>query len=508
MLQKFLRATEMCENLRNKSHGVHKHGIGGLVMGIIASNQLDHYGFVSVAKRGPEMLDDICGCRTSLTEQDALSSWNGVVLGILSHGQATGDHLGKLLERAPDFAMGHAMKGLACLMLGRREVVQAAHDASATAQAALARGGATERERLWCRALQDWLAGKPTGAIARMEAAMALNPADTISMKLSHGIRFILGDNQGMLRSVQRALPSHDPDHALYGYILGCHSFALEEMGDYEGAERVGLRALQFAQDDAWGLHAVTHVYDMTHRPDAGIALINENTGVWSQCNNFRFHVWWHKALLHLDQRDYDTALDLYDTKVRDEKTDDYRDFSNASSLLMRLELEGVNVGDRWVELADLAEKRTDDGCLAFADMHYMLALIGESRPDAAARMTARIAKSAQAADEMAAVMTSPGLSTSAGLEAFGEADYGTAFAHLRAAQPHFRAMGGSHAQRDVFERLTIEAGLRAGRLNEIEALLLERTTLRGGHEDSFAATRMDHVAQLRQVAENTTAAE
>lgn len=454
------------------------------------------------------MLDDVCGCHVSLTDTDALAAWNGVVLGILSHGQATGDHLGNLLKLAPDYALAHAMKGLACLMLGRREVIQTAFEASEAAQKALALGGATERERLWCIALQDWLAGKPSDAISRMETAMKLCPADTISMKLSHGIRFIMGDNTGMLRSVKRALPAHGPDHPLYGYILGCHSFALEENGDYEGAERVGLRALQFADDDAWGLHAVTHVYDMTHRTDAGISLIDDNPAVWNHCNNFRFHVWWHKALLHLDQRDYETALSLYDTKIRDEKTDDYRDFSNASSLLVRLELEGVNVGNRWVELADLAEKRTDDGCLVFADMHYMLALMGETRPDAAARMTARVAQSTKEQGEMAQVMTTPGLSTSKGLEAFGEADYNNAFAHLRAAQPHFQAMGGSHAQRDVFERLTIEAGLRAGQLNDTEVLLLDRTTLRGGYEDSFAATRREHIAQLRQMSQSTTAAE
>ncbi|NRB36802.1 MAG: archaeosortase/exosortase family protein, partial [Rhodobacteraceae bacterium] len=79
----------------------------------------------------------------------------------------------------------------------------------------------------------------------------------------------------------------------------------------------------------------------------------------------------WHKALLLLDQGDNDAVLALYDEQVRSEKTDDYRDFSNASSLLMRLELEGVSVGDRWEELAALAETRTDDGCLIFADLHY-----------------------------------------------------------------------------------------------------------------------------------------
>lgn len=454
------------------------------------------------------MLTDICSCPVSLTKPAAVEAWNGVIHGILSHGRATGDHLSRLLELEPDFAMGHAMKGLACLMLGRRELVAAAREASAKAQALLDLGGALERERLWCAALADWLDGKPTRSVAHMEAAMLLNPADTISMKLSHGIRFMLGDAAGMLQSVERVIDAHGTDHPLYGYVLGCHAFALEETGQYDRAEIVGLRGLIFKKDDAWGLHAVAHVYDMTHMTDQGIALIDNNLPAWDHCNNFRFHVWWHKALLHLDQGDIATVLDLYDTKVRDEKTDDYRDFSNASSLLMRLELEGVNVGDRWTELADLAEKRTDDGCLTFADMHYMLALVGETRTDAAARMTARVTRDAAQQDEVGRVMMSPGKATSEGLEAFGEANYDSAFQHLKTAQPAFQAMGGSHAQRDIFERITIEAGLRAGRLAETERLLLARTQLRDGYEDSFAASRMAQITKLQSLATSHTAAE
>ncbi|WP_341368519.1 tetratricopeptide repeat protein [Yoonia sp. BS5-3] len=454
------------------------------------------------------MLTDISTCQVSLDSAPALDAWNGVILGVLSHGQSTGDHLGALIKHAPDFAMGHAMRGLACLMLGRSEMIAPAQAAQVEAARALALGGTTKRECLWCAALDDWLVGRPSAAITRMEEAVRLNPADTISMKLSHGIRFMLGDNRGMLHAVEQVLPAHDPAHPLYGYVLGCHAFALEEMGQYEAAERAGLRGLEFAKDDAWGLHAVAHVYDMTHRTDQGISLIDNNLSAWSHCNNFRFHVWWHKALLHLDQGDIPTVLDLYDSKVRDEKTDDYRDFSNASSLLMRLELEGIDVGDRWVELADLAESRTDDGCLTFADMHYMLALIGDTRADATDRLTAQVAQNARKDGDMAQVMLSPGKAAATGLAAFGEANYAEAFAHLSTAKPDFQAMGGSHAQRDVFERLTIEAGLRAGRLAETEVLLRARTALRAGCEDSFAASRMQQLGQLRSYGAQSTAAE
>ncbi|WP_425091053.1 tetratricopeptide repeat protein [Tropicimonas sp. S265A] len=440
------------------------------------------------------MFTDICTSEVSLTNPKALSEWNGVVLGVLAHGQSAPVHLGRLLELEPGFAMGHALKGLSALMLARREMVPVAKEASATAQAALAAGAPTARERLWCAALQDWLDGVPSSAIERMEAALRLNRADTISMKLSHGIRFILGDAAGMRSSVEAVLPAHGPDHPLRGYVLGCLAFAMEETGAYDAAEKLGLEGLAYAPDDAWGLHAVAHVYDMTHRTANGIALIDSNHAAWDHCNNFRFHVWWHKALLHLDEGDVSTVLALYDDKIRSDKTDDYRDFSNASSLLVRLELEGIDIGDRWAELADLAETRSADGCLTFADLHYMLALTGDKREDAAARLTARIAQDARGATEAARVMSEPGVAVSQGLSAFSDGRYKAAFAHLHSVHPRFSAMGGSHAQRDVFERVTIEAGLRAGALSATRALLEKRIAQRKGAVDAFAETRLNKI--------------
>lgn len=444
------------------------------------------------------MLMDITSSQTSLTQADALESWNGLILGFLAHSTSTPEHLGRVLQREPDFAMALAAKGLFSMMMGRRELIEVAHQANTEAQRALALGGATERERLWCDALNEWVLGRPSYAVLRLEQALALNPADTLSMKTSHALRFILGDARGMRRSVEAVMAAHDRSHPLRGYALGCLAFAQEETGSYAMAEKSGREALEYAPDDAWGLHAVAHVYDMTHRPEQGIVLIDQNSAAWTHCNNFRFHVWWHKALLHLDQGDHAHVLELYDAKIRHEKTDDYRDFSNASSLLMRLELEGADVGSRWGELADLAESRSHDGCLVFADLHYMLALSGDHRPDAASRLLARVARDATGPEEGARIMLDPGRAAAEGLAAFGEAQYDTAYRNLAAARPQFQSMGGSHAQRDIFERMTIEAALRAGHLGDAEMLLNERTKLRNGAIDSFAEARMQMLTQAR----------
>jgi len=421
------------------------------------------------------MKTDIAQVPVSLRSDAALSSWDAMIRAFLAHNTQTPVHLGAVFDAAPDFAMAHAAKGLFSLMMGRAELVPVAREALTAARTAAANTTPTEREALWITALARWLDGSLTGAVMAME-------------------------EMGMRQSVERILPAHGPDHPLRGYLLGCHAFTLEETGDYARAEATGHEGLQTARDDAWGLHAIAHVHDMRAQPDAGIALIENNTAAWDHSNNFRYHVWWHKALLHLDRGELDVALALYDSQIRADKTDDYRDISNATSLLSRLELEGVNVGPRWQELAAFSENRVEDGCLVFADLHYMLALAAVGNDTARDEMTARFARDAAKSGEMPARVKAPGQAALAGLNAFAEGQYATAFAHLARARPDMQTIGGSHAQRDVFERITIDAGLRAGQIDATEAMLQDRLALRGGHEDRFAALRFAKIEQARRI--------
>ena len=57
---------------------------------------------------------------------------------------------------------------------------------------------------------------------------------------------------------------------------------------------------------------------------------------------------------------------------------------------------------------------------------------------------------------------------------------------------------GGSHAQRDVFERMTIDAGIRAGRLSEVSRMLDSRRAQRGGAEDNYALARRALISEAR----------
>jgi tetratricopeptide (TPR) repeat protein len=440
---------------------------------------------------------DFSGMDVSL-EAAHIPLWDKTIFGVLSHAASTGPDLNAVIAASPDFALAQAIRGISCLLLGRSEMVQVAREALTAAKVAAARRAPTAREMAFVLALEEWLNGRPTVAARRMQAVMEAYPRDALAMKMVQAIHFVMGRPQDMRASVESVLPAWD-DHPARGYLLGCHAFTLEETGDYEGAERAGKQGIALAPQDAWGLHAVAHVYDMTARAAEGLAWLEGRESSWAHCNNFRFHVWWHRALMYLDLGQYDAALQLYDAEVRSEKTDDYRDIANAASLLSRLEIEGVGVGDRWSELADLAENRATDGCLAFADLHYLLSLIGGERNAAAARLVAGMAAARPTDSESKKIISHPGLQVAHGLQAFAAGEYAAAWLHLQHAQADLCQIGGSHAQRDVFARITIEAALRGGYADAAESMLRVRMKQRNGSADGYTQRRLELVMNARE---------
>lgn len=441
-------------------------------------------------------LQDLYGYDVTLDDSAALASWQATVQAFLAHAAATPEHLTATLEKAPGFALAQTAKGFFMLLLGRRELVASAREAHAEATRLMA-SGATNRERHYLGALTLYLSGDMHAAAASLDTLLHHYPRDSLAMKLAQSILFVLGDGKGMRRSVENVLHAYGDDHPHTPYLKGCHAFSLEETGDYLAAEARGRDAVLRAADDAWGVHAVAHVFDMTNRTREGVAWLSEQPETWAHCNNFRYHVWWHLALFHLDRGETEEVLRLYDTRIRGEHTDDYRDISNGASLLSRLELEGVDIGNRWEEMAALCEARTDDGCVVFADLHYLLALNGGNRDAEAGALLKRMQADAHARDtSMKSVTASAGLPAAEGLMSFANGDYETAFARLNTARPQMQKVGGSHAQRDVFERITIESALRAGRLSSARDLLDDRTRRRGAL-DGYTERRLERIGDF-----------
>ena len=104
----------------------------------------------------------------------------------------------------------------------------------------------------------------------------------------------------------------------------------------------------------------------------------------WENCNSLLYtHNWWHIALYYLEKEESQKVLALYDTHIwgRAEKQSS-KDQVGAISLLLQLELRGVDVGDRWQELAAYLTARIHEHALPFQDLHYVYALARAGRTE------------------------------------------------------------------------------------------------------------------------------
>lgn len=414
-------------------------------------------------------------------------AWDRLTECVLSHDKTTPQAIAAIAELTPDDAKLHAAKGLFALQLGRAELV-------GIAKAALdaARGGTGRSEpaaQAYEAALSQWLLGNPQGAAQCLDRHLRLYPEDALAVKLGQAIRFMIGDIKGMRISLEAILPAYHEANAFRGYILGCHAFTLEESGDYAMAEQQGMLATLLAPRDAWGRHAVAHVHEMTGRAEAGRRWLMAGREDWRHCNNFAYHMWWHLALFELELGHHSKVLAIYDDMMRAEATDDYRDIANATSLLMRLELDGIDVGERWRELSQIAARRVDDHCVVFADLHYLLAL-SATHDEGAGKLIASLTEIARHEGETANTARLIGIAMAKGIEAFARGDYARTVSSLEPIRHDWQRLGGSHAQRDIFQQILIEASLRAGSLQLANTLLRERLAARQGR-NRFALKRL-----------------
>jgi tetratricopeptide (TPR) repeat protein len=433
---------------------------------------------------------DLSGDSISVANDAARLAWNDTLEALMAHAAATPEHLARTLAADPDFALAHAAKGLMLLSLARSELLPPARDCLATARATALLRPVTRRETMVIEALALWLDDEPRRAAERLEAILFAHPLDVLALKLSHGLRFMLGDQAEMLATLRRVAPGFGESHPLAGFVHGCHAFALEERGFYAQAERAGRHAVALSPRDAWGRHAVAHVLEMTGRVGEGIAWLGDGRS-FAHANNLRFHIFWHLALFRLERGQIGEVLRLYDEEIRAVPTDDYRDIANGASLLARLEYAGVDVGHRWDELAAKAEARVHDGRLVFADLHYAVSLLGAGHADGANAIARELMADARvhpSGERRNAARN--GARAAFGLIAFHEGDYDEAARLLGAARDGLVAIGGSHAQRDLFEQAYAESLIRSGQHDRAAQVLEDRLTRRGG-ANLFAACRL-----------------
>jgi tetratricopeptide (TPR) repeat protein len=381
------------------------------------------------------------------------------------------------IDAEPQFAAGHCVRAGLMVMSSDR---MAAPLLSQSIEAVENLGKrANERERAHAAAARSWLHGDFAGSIRRYGEILIDYPHDLLALQIAHVGDFFLGASSMLRDRIAQVLPAWDASTPAYSYVLGMYAFGLEETSLYSRAEDAGRRALELNPRDAWAVHAVTHVMEMQGRVRDGVDWLTSRELDWSVNNGFAFHNWWHLALFHLDAGEIPQVLDLYDRRIRASASQVPLEMIDASSLLWRLTLRGVDVTARWQDLARCWEPFAEHAYYAFNDAHAVMAFLGAQRFELLQRTLAAMERKAGGSDTNAMMTRDVGLPLARALVAFASGRYDETVSLLAAIRVHAYRFGGSHAQRDLIHLTLTEAALRSGHGKAARALAAERTQLK-----------------------------
>ncbi|MEE9253794.1 MAG: tetratricopeptide repeat protein [Pseudomonadales bacterium] len=426
------------------------------------------------------MTADPMNLELTASSDEAVAKYADAQEGYLTFAPDLMDQLKAVLELEPTLPMALCLRGYLFVLGRQRQHLPAARRIAATLDEG--KSHLLPREAMHVDALSAWVRGEGEQTLARWEAVLDAYPTDAVALKLAHFTYLYNGRSRELRDSVNRVAYAWDGEHPWYGYLLGMQSFGFEEMGDFARAQRLGEESLERNPVDPWAVHAVAHCLEMQDRWDEGREWIAKHEQNWNGCN-LSNHLAWHGALMSLDAGDESRALDVLDDRLAREDANMPPHVTDNVALLQRLELCGVEPGDRWQKLADLCDERVGDHALVFFDAHYMLAYAGAGREGKAREHLESLKSFARSSDGTTALIARRvGIQLLEALMDYKLGRVSDAYRKLRPLRYEIVHVGGSHAQRDLFHQITIDAAARSGNLSDAMALLSERSLASPGN--------------------------
>ena len=382
-------------------------------------------------------------------------------------------------EAAFDRAIG-ADEGFALAHIGRARSLQLqgrgaeAREVSGRARALTA--GSTARERGHVEALAIAVEGDAARALSAIGEHLAEFPRDAMVLSPATGVYGLLGFSGRQDRNEALAALL-DPLAGAYGedwWFLGAHGFALTEARGWAAGAPLVERSLALSPRNAHGAHAWAHVLYERGDERAGAAFVDAWLPGYPREAQLHCHLSWHLALFELARGRLDRAAEIYRESIRPgvSLSPAMPGLADSASFLWRAELAGANRhAQQWKEVAGFAARSFPSIGIGFADAHCAVAYAAAGDGEALERWVAELRR-ADEAGRLASGSALPMVAQAFG--AFARGDDDEAIRLLAPAIDRFVRIGGSRAQRDLFENTLLAAYWRSGR-GAAAAGLLER---------------------------------
>jgi len=364
----------------------------------------------------------------------------------------------KAIAEDPGFALAH---------IGRARLhqlnMEGAKARAMAAQAVQLAAGATPREIAHVAIMAAVIESKPKLAVSGAEAHLEEYPRDALVLALllgAFGLYAFSGradHDAAKLAICERHARHYSEDWWFLSYLGWSHT----EAGNLATGRALSERAMGLRSANANAAHGLSHAMFEQGDMEAGRSFLAQWMPAHDRQSFLHGHLAWHVALTALDAGDLDGALAIYEQHIKPagRPYPPLNIFTDGASLLWRLSLAGrAGLEPHWRDIAAYGEKYFPQAGAHFADVHFALAAAAGS--DALETRLAQL--EARAADGKLA----PGpaaIDLCRGIRAFAEGDHDGAVRLLEPAISDLARIGGSHAQRELWEDTLIVAYMRAG---------------------------------------------
>jgi len=403
------------------------------------------------------MPQDLHGNEVSRASSLALQGIDDFVSGFLAY-EKKAANIVAAADADPESPLANIYAGFTWMFL---EAAEAPANAAIYLRRAEALGGELNaREAMLLEQLRLWIADDVPAMQALGDQLIAEYPRDLVAAKLHQYLSFNRGDAASMLRVAEAVLPANRDNAHVHGML----AFGYEQMHRLDDAEQAARRALDLKHKEPWAQHALAHVMLGTGRVREGERFMAEASRTWVDLNSFMYtHNWWHKALFSLSLGDEAAVFDAYDRHVWGLEKAYSQDQVGAVSLLARMEIAGLDVGERWQDVADFLRVRTNDTLQPFLSIQYLYGLARAGRGEADHLMAAIEDRARDDRFFDRGVWQEVALPASRGVLAHARGRHEEAARLLGSVAPRIVEIGGSHAQRDLFGQILLDAHLKAG---------------------------------------------
>uniref|UniRef100_A0A669ER49 Tetratricopeptide repeat protein 38 n=1 Tax=Oreochromis niloticus TaxID=8128 RepID=A0A669ER49_ORENI len=343
----------------------------------------------------------------------------------------------------------------------------------------------TSRERLHVKAMELFSHGNFPKACEVWEDILLDHPTDMLALKFAHDTYFYMGAQMPMRDSVARVLPHWKPHMPLSSYLKGLYSFGLLETRFYDQAEKVAMEGLALTPDDAWSVHSVAHVCEMKAELDKGLKFMESREKDWEVSDMLASHNYWHWALYFIEKvkmiMAFSDHLQLLQIHLKSSASGAMLDIVDACSLLYRLEMDGVCVKERWQELLQVTRPHTDDHVTLFNDLHFLMVSLGAKESGTSRRLLEGL-QELPGDNQQHQLAGTVGIPMCQAMLEYNQGNYSQAVELLYPLRYRMVDIGGSDAQRDLFNQLLIHAAMKSENKHHQKlgrCLLVERDAMR-----------------------------